>query len=879
MRSATATPTTYRSSATGGDGTFDPPTFFPAGNYPLGIAEADFNKDGNADLAVVDSTSARVSVLYGDGHGAFGGPVFFAVGSSPRYVAADDFDGDGHMDLAVSNEADSNISVLLNNRDGTFTTNTYGSIAVPFKLVSGDLNGDGDADLAVVDNGSGGGAAVMFNHGDGSFEMPDLYPTGTHPIDIATGDFDGDNHLDLAVTNQWSTVSFLNGNGDGTFQAKSDLALAGYIATGDWNGDGITDLANLSGNTIFLKTSRAEGALTFSAPAFSVSEDGGSAIVTVNRTGSSYGQTKVRIKTSDISAIAGSDYTAVDATIVFNPGDTTRTYSIPVADNGVPGVDRTFGVTISAPTNEATLGGQTSATVTIVEDDPVPDTTAPTIDPTKFAAVDNYSGTPDRLAGAAAAVSEAGATVRAYRWNDDDTDGVVDAGELGSAIALGTSGADGSVPVADIGDLGPGTYKYVVTAEDTAGNESPRTAAAAVTVTLTKGLAPDVADPTWPSGSALSVSDVAYESAKLVWPAAADDRGVDHYELTQDGGTPVILDSATLFQAATGLAAGTSYVYAVVAVDAAGNRSVPLTATVLTATPTVPSQPSEASAEARLKLLEITAAAQPVALSPAFDMNVDLYGGATTESRIALNAAPLFPAATLRVNGESTIGKLPLIVDLTPGRNVIQIEVRAANGVVRVYSVTINRLNKPPVISCFSDIRGHWAEAEINEACALGLVKGEPDGLFRPNRYVTRSEWAVMVARWLNPDKSGLAAISRFADAAAIPAWAREAISAGIDSGIVKGYPDGTFRPSVTINRAETAAIIVRAAKWTADPAAVSPFGDDASIPSWAKPFAAAAALHAVLLGKEDQRFDASAPTTRAEAAAMLVRLSKLSQS
>lgn len=1068
-----------------GDGTFDPQTLIPAGDYPIGVVAADLDGDGSTDLAVVDTNTDLLSVLYGDGHGTFGAPVAFPVGQYPRYVVASDFNGDGQTDLAASNDGDSNISVLLNNGNGTFTTNTYGSISSPFKLVTGDFNGDADADLAVVANG-GNGAAVLIGRGDGSFETPVLYPTGNYPIDIAMGDFDGDENLDLAVTNQWGTVSFLNGNGDGTFQAKSDLALTGYIATGDWNDDGLTDLTYLNGDTFFLLTSRAEGELAFSAPTFSASENDANATVTVNRTGSDYGQTKVRIQTSDLTAVAGTDYTAVDTTIVFGPGETTKNVTVPVNNDSIPGTDRTFRVTISGPTNEATLGAQTSAVVTIQEDDPVPDTTAPVLDLTKFAVVDNYNGTPDRIAGAAGAVGESGATVRAYRWTDADSDSVVDAGELGSAIALGTSAADGSVAAADIGDLGPGTYKYVVTAEDAANNESARTAATAVTVTLskdlppdvvdptwpsgaelakanvtrtgvrlswpaaaddrgidhyeltqdggsiespsaatlsydvggltagtdyafevvavdaagnrsaplaltvgtsplvdpakfaavdnydgtpdrivgatdavgrtgatmrayrwtdadtdgvvapgelgaaialgtsgadgsvaaadlgdlapgaykfvitatggagaesprsadaavaftlTKGLAPDVAVPTWPAGAALSVSAVTYESFKLAWPAAADDRGVDHYELTQGGAMPVILPAATLSRDIVGLTAATAYALSVVAVDADGNRSAALVVTATTLPRPEATQPTEASGEARLQLLTLSADASAVSLTPAFDMNVFAYEASTAASRIILNAEPYSPAAVLLVNGQSAVGKLPLAVDLDPGRNVIQIDVRAANGIVRAYSVTINRQEKPPAVSCFADIRGHWAEAEINEACALGLVHGGPEGLFRPDGSVTRAEWAVMVARWLKPESGGATVVPAFADAAGIPVWAREAIGAAADSGILNGYPDGTFRPSAIVSRAETAATLVRAAKWTTDPASVTAFADDASIPSWAKPYAAAASMHGIVSGKDGNRFEPFAHTTRAEAAAMLVRLSKLSRS
>ncbi|SFA73818.1 Cadherin-like beta sandwich domain-containing protein [Cohnella sp. OV330] len=857
-----------------GDGTFMPGTAYGAGEGPNGIAAADLDEDGFTDLAIASHDNHQLAVLYGNRFGTFPAPVYYSVGTYPLDVIVRDFDKDGHPDLAVSNDGSGSISVLLNRGSQNFDRSDFGGIQTPTFLVSGDFNGDEFVDLATADNGSSGGAAVLLGVGDGSFRSAVLYSTGlvTYPNDIAKGDFDGDGQLDLAVKTQSGIVSIYNGNADGTFQAKFDLPFVGYLASADLNEDGLADLAYASGTNLSLLNSRAEGVLAFSASTFTVSEDGGNAIVTVNRTSSAYGQTKVRIQTSDGTAVSGTNYTAVDATIVFDAGETTKTYLIPILDDGVHGMDRTFGVTISAPTNEAALGSQTSATVTILED-----ATAPVVDPAKFVAVDNYSGTPDQLAGDAAAVSEAGATLRAYRWTDADSDGVVDAGELGAAIALGASGADGSVASADIGDLAPGAYKFVVTAEDAAGNESPRTAAAVVTVTLTKDLPPDVAAPTWPAGAELSVTAVTYERLKLAWPAAADDRGVDHYELTQDGGAPVVLPAATLSRDIEGLTASTAYAFSVVTVDAAGNRSTALAATATTLPYPEPAQPTVASGEARLQLLTITADASPVSLSPAFDMNVLAYEATTTESRIMLNAEPFSPAATLLINGKSAVGKLPLAIDLDPGKNALQIEVRAANGSVRMYSLTVMRQEKPPVVSCFGDIRGHWAEEEINEACALGIVQGGSEGLFRPDSPITRAEWAVMIARWLNSDTQSTPAVSGFADAAGIPAWAREAIAAAAGNGILNGYPDGTFRPAVTINRAETAATLVRAARWTTDSAAVTEFADDVSIPSWAKPYAAAAAMHGILSGKDGNRFAPASPTTRAEAAAMLVRLTKLS--
>ncbi|OXM82988.1 S-layer homology domain-containing protein, partial [Paenibacillus rigui] len=110
------------------------------------------------------------------------------------------------------------------------------------------------------------------------------------------------------------------------------------------------------------------------------------------------------------------------------------------------------------------------------------DTTSPTVDVSKFTAIDNYNGTPDQLTGAAGTVAEANVAVQAYLWSDQNANNIVDATELGAAISLGTSAADGSVAAANIGDLAAGSYTFVVTATDASNNESARDAAHAVTV-------------------------------------------------------------------------------------------------------------------------------------------------------------------------------------------------------------------------------------------------------------------------------------------------------------------------------------------------------------------------------------------------------------
>ena len=99
-----------------GDGTFQPEVSYPEMGPYHGIT-ADFNGDGNLDLAIADS---GVSVLLGNGDGTFGPTVEYAAGGFSTMVAAGDFNRDGKLDLVTSNYSSNTVSILLGNGDGTF---------------------------------------------------------------------------------------------------------------------------------------------------------------------------------------------------------------------------------------------------------------------------------------------------------------------------------------------------------------------------------------------------------------------------------------------------------------------------------------------------------------------------------------------------------------------------------------------------------------------------------------------------------------------------------------------------------------------------------------------------------------------------------------
>ena len=236
---------------------------YAVGSFPQGIAAADLNGDGHADLAVTNAGNDTVGVLLSKGDGSLAAQQTYAVGGIPRSIAAADLNGDGHADLAVTNGGGTTISVLLSKGDGSLAAQqTYAVGSGPWGITAADLNGDGHADLAVT-NGGGTTISVLLGKGDGSFAAQQTYAVGSGPWGITAADLNGDGHPDLAVTNTGgTTVSVLLNNGSGGFAAQQTYAVGSApwgIAIVDLNGDGHPDLAvtNESDKTVSALLDRA----------------------------------------------------------------------------------------------------------------------------------------------------------------------------------------------------------------------------------------------------------------------------------------------------------------------------------------------------------------------------------------------------------------------------------------------------------------------------------------------------------------------------------------------------------------------------------------------------------------------------------------------
>jgi hypothetical protein len=145
-------------------------------------------------------------------------------------VSVGDFNGDGNQDLAVANEYSNSVSVLLGNGSGGFTAATgspYSTGSYPVSLAVGDFNGDGIQDLAVANEYSNS-ISVLLGNGSGGFTAATGSPfsVGSDPLSVAVGDFNGDGIQDLAVANVYGyNVTILLGNGSGGFTASTANGL------------------------------------------------------------------------------------------------------------------------------------------------------------------------------------------------------------------------------------------------------------------------------------------------------------------------------------------------------------------------------------------------------------------------------------------------------------------------------------------------------------------------------------------------------------------------------------------------------------------------------------------------------------------------------
>ncbi|MGB5517813.1 MAG: Calx-beta domain-containing protein [Gammaproteobacteria bacterium] len=218
----------------------------------------------------------------------------------------------------------------------------------------------------------------------------------------------GENGTEILITvtrvdGSFGTVGVDYASSDGTAIAGSDytavignLSLANGVTSQTFTIDILDDTAYEGDETVNLSLSNPSGgaglgspdtavltlaeddpvppagSLQFSAPTYTVAENGVTASITVTREGGSFGTVGVDYASSDGVASAGSDYTAVIGNLSFADGVTSQTLTIEIFDDAEYEGDETVNLALSNPSGGAGLGSPATAVLTVAEDDPIP---------------------------------------------------------------------------------------------------------------------------------------------------------------------------------------------------------------------------------------------------------------------------------------------------------------------------------------------------------------------------------------------------------------------------------------------------------------------------------------------------------------------------
>jgi len=363
-----------------GNGSFGPATNFAVA-YPESVVVADFNGDGKQDL-VVDG-GIGLSILMGNGDGSFGMPTSVAAGFGFFWKSSTvgDFNGDGNPDLAGAG-ANGDAWILLGDGNGGFGVPTdFAAGDGPYSVVVGDFNGDGRPDLAVA-NYWGEDVSILLN----------VLSVSIGDVTVSEGNTGSVNaYFPVSLSGpstQTVTVTFSTANG--TAIAGSDyVATSGTLTfnpgettkmiTVVVNGDTL----NEANETFFVKLGNpVNTAIADGLGIGTISDDDPVPNISINDTaitegvgGTGYGSFQMNLSapsgqavtvsysTTNGTATPGIDYVDTSGTLIFNPGETTKTIIVLVNGDNAVEPNETFFVNITSASNAMIADGQGIGTI------------------------------------------------------------------------------------------------------------------------------------------------------------------------------------------------------------------------------------------------------------------------------------------------------------------------------------------------------------------------------------------------------------------------------------------------------------------------------------------------------------------------------------
>ncbi len=243
------------------------------------LMAADINGDGKLDIAAEWYSEgegfSNLEFYLGNGQGMLSDTSSIILSDDDFAVtpAFGDFNRDGDLDFVFpsGDSAFPGLLVYFSNGKGSFSLEGGNGLVYGRGVITGDFNGDGILDLALLGSDVRGTPAgplvILLGTGGGSFVEDTTQPATTlvNPVSVTTGDFNGDGILDLAFADSGSTaLTVLLGNGDGTFTQKAGQPDAGqattFITSADLNGDGKLDLVLVnSANAVLIYLGNGDG--------------------------------------------------------------------------------------------------------------------------------------------------------------------------------------------------------------------------------------------------------------------------------------------------------------------------------------------------------------------------------------------------------------------------------------------------------------------------------------------------------------------------------------------------------------------------------------------------------------------------------------------
>jgi hypothetical protein len=220
------------------------------------------------------------------------------------------------------------------------------------------------------------------------------------------------------------------------------------------------------------------------------------------------------------------------------------------------------------------------------------------------------------------------------------------------------------------------------------------------------------------------------------------------------------------------------------------------------------------------------------------------------------------------VEPDGTLRHVPTIIESVNGNLVARINSLTNS----TYALVWNPLE-------FEDVAHHWAKTAVNNMGSRLVVEESDNGMFSPDRVITRAEFAAIVVRGLGLRLT--MSDSPFGDVRSSD-WFNSAVQTAYQYGLIKGFEDGTFRPDASITREQAMHVIANAMKITGlsnqldnlpNDAFVQAYDDAAKIGSWAISDIAQNVRLGIVTGRSRYLLAPKDFMTRAEAATILERL------